>query len=144
MIKTKVKDVVLVELQVIRSRGDSLYIFEEVDKFFKIKRIFTVSGQDIKDADRGHHAHRRDQQIVTCPSGAISLTLKDGTSKRVFEIDSPEKAVYVPTYIWGETAYLEEETVVSVYSSEYYDESSYIRDYNLFLRIRNHPRGEDL
>jgi hypothetical protein len=132
-----VNDINLISLDVIHSNGANLYIFENLNDLFTIKRIFTITPEEGEDKERGYHAHRKDVQIVTCPHGSISFTAKDGTNELTINLDNPGKAIYVPTYIWGETKYLEENTVVTVYSSQRYDEGSYIRDFNLFLKIRN-------
>ena len=138
--KNTINDVELITLNLIESEDASLFIFENINKIFEIKRIFTVRRNKEDSYQRGRHAHKRDQQIVTCPYGSIRFTVFDGVQNKTYIIDSPQKAVYVPCYIWTETDYLESSTVVTVYSSHPYDEKSYIRDYGDFLKIVNQNR----
>ena len=135
--KHTISDVELITLNLIESEDASLFIFESINEIFEIKRVFTVKRNKEDRYQRGRHAHKRDQQIVTCPYGSIKFTVSDGIKNKAYIIDSPEKAVYVPCYIWTETDYLESKTVVTVYSSEDYDEKSYIRDIGDFLKIVN-------
>lgn len=138
--KYTISDVELITLNLIESEDASLFIFESINEIFEIKRVFTVRRNKEDRYQRGRHAHKRDQQIVTCPYGSIRFTVSDGMKNKAYIIDSPEKAVYVPCYIWTETDYLESNTVVTVYSSQPYDEKSYIRDYGDFLKIVNQNR----
>jgi len=133
---SSVDDIKLIENQVIESRGNNIFVYEPANYFFEIKRIFTISGKNIQTANRGFHAHRTDLQIISCVNGSVSLTFRDGLHTREINLKSPDTYVYVPNYIWGETKYLEENTVVVVYSSGEYDERSYIRNYNEFLQIK--------
>ena len=133
-------DVKIITLNRIESEIASLFVFESINEIFEIKRVFTVTRNNENYYQRGRHAHKRDQQIVTCPYGSIRFTVSDGVQNKTYIIDSPQKAVYVPRYIWTETDYLENNTVVTVYSSHPYDEKSYIRDYDEYLKIINQNR----
>ena len=135
--RSRISDVKEINLQIIKSEESSLFVFEKINEIFEIKRVFSITGDRNKKYQRGRHAHKKDQQIITCPHGAISFTVFDGTQKKSYLIDSPQKAVYVPCYIWTETDYLKNKTVVTVYSSQPYDENSYIREYEDFLKIKN-------
>ena len=137
---TMIDDVKIIELNVIHSKNASLFVFEDINKLFEIKRVFTVTRHDNSDYQRGRHAHKRDQHIVTCPQGSIKFLVSDGKQEKSFILDSPSKAIYIPTYIWTETDYLETNTVVTVYCSHSFDESSYIREYDEFLKILNEKR----
>ena len=136
-----IDDVKIIELNTINSKNASLFVFENTDNYFEIKRIFTVKRHNEEDYQRGRHAHKRDQQIVTCPHGSIKFLVSDGKNQKSFILDSPKNAIYIPCYIWTETDYLENDTIVTVYSSNPFDESSYIRDYDEFLTIVNY-QGE--
>ena len=135
--KSRISDVIEINLKIIKSEESSLFVFENINAIFEIKRVFSITGDTKKEYQRGRHAHKKDQQIITCPHGAIRFTVFDGTRKKIYFIDSPQKAIFVPCYIWTETDYLKNKTVVTVYSSQPYDENSYIREYDDFLKIVN-------
>ena len=54
-----VHDIKIIKFHKIKSRKVIINVFPNVDNFFKVKRIFTVSGNfNIKSKERGHHAHK--------------------------------------------------------------------------------------
>ena len=130
-----IKQVKLIILQTIKNKDMQMFVGSNFNKFFKIKRIFIINCKNFKKNIRGKHAHKIDEQIVTCPHGAIEFTVFDGFTKKKFIIKSPQKAIYVPKYIWTETKYLKKNTVVIVYSSQNYKEESYIRDIEQFKKL---------
>jgi len=126
----------IINLKVINHSDANLNIFENVNNFFKIKRIFTIEINKFKKNNRGMHAHKIDKQIVTCPYGEIEFTVKDGLRRKSFVIKSRYKAIFVPNHIWTETKYLKKNTIVTCYCSHNYNELSYIRKYDDFLKFR--------
>jgi hypothetical protein len=132
-----INNVKLIKFNSIKSRNAILNIFEKIDKLFVIKRIFTVQVENIKNNKRGEHAHKIDKQIITCPYGEIEFKVDDGKKTRLFKINTPNEAIFVPTDIWTETTYKKVNTVVTCYCSEKYTEKSYIRKYNEFLDYRS-------
>ena len=132
-----INNVKIINFKVINHVNASLNISENLDKFFVIKRIFTVKLNQFDNDNRGRHAHKIDQQIVTCPYGRIEFTVKDGINSKKFEISDPKIGIYVPNHIWTETDYKIEGTVVTCYCSHNYNEDSYIRNYEEYLKFRN-------
>ena len=126
----------LINLKAINHSDANLNIFENVNNFFKIKRIFTIEINKFNKNNRGMHAHKRDQQIVTCPYGEIEFIVKDGLKKKKFIIKDRKKAIFVPKHIWTETNYKKKNTIVTCYCSHNYNELSYIRDYKEYLKFR--------
>ena len=102
---------------------------------FSIARIFYV--HDIPDGtERGGHAHHVTEQFVIAISGSFTLELTDGTSKRSFQLESPDRGVYVPPMIWDRLHDFSRDAVCLVVASTQYAESDYIRDWNDFLRFK--------
>ena len=136
MILNTIDNVKLIDLKVINSHNAKINILENIDKYFIPKRIFTVVIQRYKEDERGRHAHKIDHQIVSCPFGSIKFTVKDGINSKTFHIESQSKIIYVPSHIWTETNYLQNNTIVTCYSSHNYNEESYIRNFKEFLKFR--------
>ena len=130
-----IKKVKVIDLSTSKSRGSNLTIFEHVDKYFTIKRIFSVEYKNKLNSKRGYHAHKNCEQIITCLFGNIKFKVFDGNNFKEFKIDR-NKAIFVPNHIWTETTYLKMNTILICYCSNYYDEKSYIRDYEKFLKFR--------
>tara|TARA_Y100001970_G_scaffold149443_1_gene183377 strand:- start:18324 stop:18737 length:414 start_codon:yes stop_codon:yes gene_type:complete len=125
----------IINLEHIITDKTNMYILDRIEKLMKIKRIFFISSSQEK-AKKGFHAHKIDNQIISCVYGQIQLTIKDGKSKKVINIKNPKKFVYVPVHLWTETKYLIKNSVVCVFSSSYYNEKSYIRNFNDYLEFR--------
>ncbi len=131
-----IDNVKLIDFKVINSNNANINVFEDIDKYFVPKRIFTVVIQNYNNDERGRHAHKIDNQIVSCPFGSIEFTVKDGINSQTFLINNQSKAIYVPCHIWTETNYLQNNTIVTCYSSHNYNEESYIRNFESFLKFR--------
>lgn len=99
---------------------------------FEIKRIYYTYDVPV-DTKRGSHAHKDLQQILWCPYGSIEIILDDGTSKKTYFLDSPEKTLLVKAH-WHDMYWRKEGSVLCVAASDYYNEDDYIRDYDEFLR----------
>ena len=125
-----------INLITIKSQDAIINVFETINKYFEIKRIFTITINNLKKNLRGKHAHKIDKQIITCPYGSIKFTVKDGKRKKSFILNSSKFGIFVPQHIWTETEYLKKNTVVVCYSSNKFNEKSYIRNYDQFLKFR--------
>ena len=125
-----------INLSTIKSQDAIINVFETINKYFEIKRVFTITISKLKKNLRGKHAHKIDKQIITCPYGSIKFTVKDGKRKKSFILNSSKFGIFVPQHIWTETEYLKKNTVVVCYSSTKFNEKSYIRNYDQFLKFR--------
>lgn len=101
---------------------------------FEIKRIYYTYNVPI-GTKRGMHAHKELNQFLWCPYGVIKVVLDNGCEKKEFLLDSPEKGLLVGKGIWREMYWLEENSVLCVAASDYYNEKDYIRDYDEFLKL---------
>ena len=69
-----IKEIQVKNNQKIESRGADLFIFENLNFLFNIKRIFTINNNNILES-RGSHAHKSNDQIISCVSGKVNLLL---------------------------------------------------------------------
>ena len=128
-----IENVEFVKNFLIKSRDSDINVLENIDHFFKPKRVFYISSSK-KNEIRGGHAHKIDKQIIGCISGKISFTVDDGYNFKNYPLDKNSQFIYVPTNIWTSTKYINQNSIVIVLSSESYDESSYIRNYDEFKK----------
>ena len=121
------------------------YVFHHLLKKKFIKRIYLIDNLqsqrycslfNIKSKERGHHAHKNCEQIISCPYGEIKFKVFDGKNSKIFRIKNNDKAIYVPNHIWTETTYLNAKTILICYCSKNYNEKSYIRDMDKYLKFR--------
>lgn len=101
---------------------------------FGIKRIYYI--HDVAAGQwRGKHAHRTLEQMLFCPYGKIRITLDNGFEKAEILLDRPDKGLIVHPGLWRDMLWEQDNSVLCVAASEYYDENDYIRDYGEFLEF---------
>jgi len=100
---------------------------------FDIKRVYYIFGSKA-GASRGFHAHKALTQVAVCVSGKCRLLLDNGSEKAEVWLDSPFKGIVIEDMVWREMHDFSEDCVLLVLASEYYDESDYIRDYDVFIK----------
>ena len=117
-------------------RGQLIAIEEHKDIPFSIKRVYYMydTGEGVV---RGYHAHKKLQQILVCVHGSCKIRLDDGKEKKVVALERPYEGLYVSNAMWREMYDFSPDAVLMVFSSELYDESDYIRDYEEFIQYTN-------
>ena len=100
---------------------------------FDIKRVYYIWDTN-KDIVRGRHAHRKLEQVIICTSGSCDFILDDGHERKTVHLDNPAVGLHIKSNIWREFTNFSPDCVVMVLASEHYDESDYIRDYEVFLK----------
>lgn len=101
---------------------------------FNIKRIYYVYTVP-KEIKRGFHAHKRLEQVLICMNGSVKIKVDDGNGKRIFELNDLSKGLYIGPGIWREMHDFNQNAVLLVLASDYYNENDYIRDYETFKKI---------
>jgi len=130
------KNAEIITIKTIDTDGmGSLSFFEEdKDIPFQIKRIYYTYNVPTQ-TKRGGHAHKDLQQILFCTYGKIKVILDDGYEKEEFSLDSPNKGLIIGNNIWRDMIWDNEDSVLCVAASKYYDEKDYIRDYKEFIEL---------
>lgn len=128
----------VINMPTITDHRGSLISIEPMNQIpFEIKRIFYIFNNS-DNQPRGMHAHRGDKQFLFCPSGSVSIHLTNGIDNDIILLDSPEKGLLVETMVWLEMHNFSEDCSLMVISSEMFNESDYIRDYDSYIReVRN-------
>lgn len=99
---------------------------------FEIKRIYYLynTGEGVS---RGYHAHRQLQQVAICVSGKCRMVLDDGSVREEVWLDCPTKGLLIESMMWREMHDFSPDCVLLVIASQPYNESDYIRNYQVFL-----------
>ena len=123
-----------IEFQKLGDERGSLVSLEQNKNIpFDVKRIYYIFGTK-EGVSRGFHAHKNLQQVAICVKGSCRFLLDDGHNKENIILDSPNVGLHINNFIWREMHDFSEDCVLVVLASELYDESDYIRDYNIFLK----------
>lgn len=112
--------------------GTLVPIEGKYDVPYKIKRIFYIYGVP-KDDSRGYHAHRKTYQTLICLHGSLKVKVKTPNYEEIFTLDNPDTGLLICPMTWGEQFDYSEDAVLLVLTSEYFDESDYIRNYDIYL-----------
>ena len=99
---------------------------------FNVKRHYYLINGAVA-SQRGAHAHKNLQQLITCLTGHAEIIFKGKGQSHKFILDTPEKAVFVPAGYWRDLK-LSPNSLVSVLASDEYNEKDYIRNYDDFLK----------
>lgn len=84
-------------------------------------------------ASRGAHAHKKLRQCLICLSGSVVIDLCDSEQRYSFELSSHDQALIIPPGYWRDLRNFSGNCVVGVLASKLYDETDYIRDFDMFL-----------
>ena len=132
--KKTVFDCSLIELPCIKNRtGNITAIENNIEIPFNINRIFYL--YDIPGGEsRGAHAHKECHQFLIATSGSFEVQLDDGKVKKTVMLNQPFRGLHIPPGIWASEVNFSSGAICLVMASHTYDESDYIRDYDLFLK----------
>ena len=117
-------------------RGSLIAIEEGYNAPFDIKRVYYIFDTK-KDVIRGYHAHINLKQIAIVVKGSCTFILDNGTSREEIKLDNPNKGLLIEGLIWREMKEFSSDCVLVVLASEHYDETDYIREYDMFLEEAN-------
>lgn len=106
---------------------------------FEIKRVYYMYNT-IQGVRRGFHAHKKLQQILICTSGSCKIHLDNGKETAEVVLDKPYEGLYVSNDMWREMYDFTPDAVLMVLASELYDESDYIRNYDMFIEYVSHRK----
>jgi len=112
--------------------GNLSFIESRAHAPFDIKRIYYL--YDVPGgSERGGHAHRCLHQLIIAMAGSFDVHLDDGSSKKTFHLNRSYYGLYVSPMIWRTLDNFSSGAVCLVLASNFYSESDYIRDYNVYL-----------
>jgi UDP-2-acetamido-3-amino-2,3-dideoxy-glucuronate N-acetyltransferase len=111
-----------------------------VDLDFIPKEIFFIK-EVPRGTVRGKHAHIKCKQLIVLVSGALKITIDDGSQKLSKILTDPGSSILIKELNWASQEFLEENTEIMVICSELYLERDYLREYAIFLNFKNRSRN---
>lgn len=101
---------------------------------FDIKRIFYIFGSD-PSVVRGRHANRRSEFVLINVCGSCRVrTVETNGDVQEFLLDKPHTGIYLPKLVWKDMYDFSPDSILLCLSSEHYDNTEYIRDYDVFAK----------
>ena len=118
------------------ARGNLSFVEQENHIPFEIRRTYWL--YDVPGGEaRGGHAYKENQEFIVALSGSFDVVLDDGNEKKVFTLNRSYYGLYVPKGLWREMENFSTNSLAMVLSSTDYDANDYIRDYDVFLKMKN-------
>lgn len=117
------------------TRGNLSFVEQDTHIPFAIRRtywLYDVPGGESRDG----HAYHQSEELIIALSGSFDVILDDGTAKKTFSLNRSYYGLYVPNGLWREMNNFSTNSFALVLSSTDYDESDYVYDYDLFLKLK--------
>lgn len=133
-----VDDVKIVELPKFTDPRGNLSFVEQLNHIpFEIKRTYWI--YDVPGGEtRGGHAYRENQEFIVALSGAFDVVVDDGANKKKFTLNRSYYGLYIPAGLWREMDNFSTNSLALEFGSMHYDPQDYIREYDEFLKLKNH------
>ena len=133
-----VKDAKIIDLpKFLDARGNLSFAenFKQIP--FEIKRTYWL--YDVPGGEcRGGHAYRENEEFIIALSGSFDVVLHDGTGETRYHMARSYYGLYVPAMTWRKIDNFSTNAVVYVLSSQPYDPTDYIEDFDQYLTLK-HP-----
>lgn len=118
------------------ARGNLSFVEQENHIPFAIRRTYWL--YDVPGGEaRGGHAYKENQEFIVALSGSFDVILDDGKEKKVFTLNRSYYGLYVPKGLWREMENFSTNSLALILSSTDYDANDYIRDYDVFIKMKN-------
>ncbi|MGI2024336.1 sugar 3,4-ketoisomerase [Shewanella glacialipiscicola] len=117
-------------------RGSLIALEEGINIPFPVKRVYYLFNTK-EGVRRGYHAHKTLKQVAIVVRGSCCFLLDDGMEKVEVLLDNPAKGLLIESFMWREMYDFSDDCVLMVLADQLYDESDYIRDYQVFLKEKN-------
>ena len=131
-----VEDCKLLELpRYLDARGNISFVEQLNHIPFEIKRTYWI--YDVPGGEaRGGHAFKNNREFIVALSGAFDVVVDDGQQKKTFSLNRSYYGLYVPSGLWCEINNFSTNSCALEFGSEHYEKEDYIRDYDLFLKMK--------
>lgn len=130
------KDAKIISLpKILDPRGNLSFVEGNASFPFTIERtylIYDVPGGEM----RGGHAYKENCELIVALSGSFDVCLNDGLEEKKFPLNRSYFGLYIPKMLWRSLENFSTNSLALVLSSTKYDESDYIRDYELFSSVK--------
>ena len=133
---TTIHDIQLINLPVVEdARGNLAFIQNDVLPF-NFKRVYYLF--DVPSTShRGGHSHINQNQILIALSGSFEVVIHDGLKQKSILLNKPNVGLHIVPGLWRELQNFSSGAVCLVIAEDVFDESDYIREFELFKKSKN-------
>lgn len=122
--------------KILDERGNLSFIEKGNDVDFDFKRIYWI--YDVPGGEiRGGHAFREQEEIIVALSGSFDVVLHNGIMECRYSLNRSFMGLYVPKMYWRSMQNFSTNAVAMVLASTFYEKSDYIRDFEIYLKLKN-------
>ena len=122
--------------KILDKRGNLSFLESENHVPFKIKRVYWV--YDVPGGEiRGGHAFKEQKEFIIVLSGSLDVVVFDGKKEVKYSLNRSYYGLYIPNGCWRHLENFSTNTVALIVSSTSFDESDYIRNKEVFKRIKD-------
>lgn len=115
-------------------RGNLSFIESGKHIPFKIKKVHWI--YDIPGGVERHgHAYKTMEEYIIAISGSYDVVIYENGKEKVFHLNKPNEGIYIPPKTWRKVQNFSTNAVCLIITSDFYNESDYIRDFSDFLEI---------
>lgn len=117
------------------TRGNLSYLEQNVHIPFIIKRTYWL--YDVPGGEsRGGHAFRNTEEFIVALSGSFDVKVNDGKEIKTYTLNRSYYGLYIPNGLWREIDNFSTNAFALEFASTKYDSNDYIRDYNIYLEMK--------
>lgn len=103
---------------------------------FEIKRTYWI--YDVPGGEsRGGHAFKETEEFIIALSGAFDVVVDDGKERKVFNLNRSYYGLYIPKGLWRQIVNFSTNSLALEFASTNYDANDYIRDYEVYLKMKS-------
>lgn len=102
---------------------------------FNIKRVFYIYDIE-KESQRGDHGHQNLEEIIISIQGSCKILVHDAENEKEFNLDSPEKGLYLSNLFWLKMRDFSNNCILLVLCSDFFNEEDNIDDFSKFLKLK--------
>jgi len=132
---TTIDDIALLKIPVVEDLSGNLAFIQNDILPFEFKRVYYLFDVP-SSAFRGGHSHIQQHEVLIALSGSFEVTLNDGSNRKSYLLNKPNIGLHLPKGIWRELENFSSGAVCLVLASDVFEESDYIRDYDIFLKSK--------
>lgn len=122
--------------KIVDPRGN-LSFFEYPNQVpFEIARTYWI--YDVPGGEtRGSHAFREQKEFIIALSGSFDVILHNGKNEERFSLNRSYYGLFIPKMYWRKLENFSTNSLALIVSDKNYDENDYIRDFDLFVNLKN-------